>query len=73
MPQYVEKKKEHANSGVEEDLKEIIVMLFFSTVIISSNALFISCQALPVPAFFEVLCSSLNRWCMKASRMLRSF
>lgn len=43
MPQYVEQKKEHANLGVEEDLKEI--MLFSSTVITSSNALFISSQA----------------------------
>lgn len=72
MPQYMEQKKEHANLGAGEDLKEIIT-LFYSTVLVNCNALFICSQARLVPAFFEVLSSLLNRLCMNTSGILRSF
>lgn len=52
MPQCTEQEKEYANLGVGKDLNEIIT-LFFSSVLLSSNALFISSQARSVLAFLK--------------------
>lgn len=71
MPQCTEQKKEHANLGAGKDLKEIIML--FSSVLLSGNALFISSQARSFPAFFKVSSSLLHRLCMKTSGILRSF
>lgn len=51
MPQCTEQKKEHANLGWGKDLKEIMTSV--SSVVFSSNALFISSQARSVPALLE--------------------